>query len=78
MQIYQFLLIILVLYLISCYYFTRGFFLTKYELNNINENTHNISAKYDQLIYIIIDGLRFDFTLYNDTSGNKKQLYENN
>jgi phosphatidylinositol glycan class O len=67
--------------LISIYLFTSGFFLTRYEIKQINqcELIQNISTctqpKYNKTILLLIDALRFDFINFNETYEENENNY---
>lgn len=76
---------LLLLYLNGTWYFLRGFLLTRREIHLKSSVSDQAScclsgtAKYKQIIILVIDALRYDFLKYeNTTSANELPVYRNN
>lgn len=75
-----------ILQFISISFFTRGFLLSRNVLSNISNHTDDsliLSPKFDKLVILIVDALRFDFvipvdtnnTLFNDNYHNNMPIF---
>ena len=69
------LLCLAVLQFISISFFTRGFLLSRNVLNNISNDSLHLSPKFDKMVILIVDALRFDFVIPID---NKNSLFNGN